>query len=569
MIKDKHIREWYLRNKKYHKSEIAKIFNVEYVHLILPGKDDLYITKYGLPVIGNLKPENHLTDDKWFDENSEKLSGTSSVYKVRTKEANGKAIDIVIKWNRMGQDIPGGYESNGLMYAQFNSPFEEFSLVMELGDEFYKYPEELFVQKPLAIFVPSETSELWRLGRKEYMMQSLISKHEEIKLDMHRSYAVIYEWIEGMDLVQAYEKKLIDKKHIESYTVEAHGKIKHKGFIVRDNKPQHVILRTDEEGEWRQNKKKRIPNGLVDFELLERTPERDDIVKKDKRDEYLKRQKDRFSIETPRKYHPHLKHTNIMGVEYIYGRVESTKGRLWVVGKDPWLFDYFLPERWQQTPRTKISAHRDFYYTVTKDNIHLVWKVSKVGLQPDLDPFKNDERKILEHGYNSPFEEFSLAVKIGKKGIPTIYPRAIYMSGNKTQIPKNLFDKSRYETHKNFKTPDRTQILNRNHDYILIWGYWNGPDDKLADKDGDYYEGIDTLRAYREGIITREEYFSLMRSAKRKMLKVGVEDLYLKGSHILISLDSEGSLVKDRYGKPEIRICNFEYLKVIGGNKKR
>ena len=95
-----------------------------------------------------------------------------------------------------------------------------------------------------------------------------------------------------------------------------------------------------------------------------------------------------------------------MGVDYVYGQVESTGGSLWVVGRDPMLFDYFLPEKWRRTPRTKISASQQVYETVTKDNIHLVWRVSRVGQIPDADPFVRRERQILDYGYNSPFEEF-------------------------------------------------------------------------------------------------------------------------------------------------------------------
>ena len=51
---------------------------------------------------------------------------------VTTKKIQGKQKDIVIKWNRMGQDIPVADRDDELMSAEFNSPFEEFSLVMEL-----------------------------------------------------------------------------------------------------------------------------------------------------------------------------------------------------------------------------------------------------------------------------------------------------------------------------------------------------------------------------------------------------------------------------------------------------
>ena len=45
----------------------------------------------------------------------------------------------------------------------------------------------------------------------------------------------------------------------------------------------------------------------------------------------------------------HLRPCRILGVDYVYGHSESTQGQLWVVGHDPALFDYFLPERWRRT----------------------------------------------------------------------------------------------------------------------------------------------------------------------------------------------------------------------------
>ena len=110
----------------------TRVFGVDYHHLSLSGGGDLYVTEYGLPFIKNLLPENFYTDKNWFKEHSERLRGTSTLYKVTTKEINGKSKDIVIKWNRMGQDIPCEIDCEELAYAEFNSPFEEFSLVTEL-----------------------------------------------------------------------------------------------------------------------------------------------------------------------------------------------------------------------------------------------------------------------------------------------------------------------------------------------------------------------------------------------------------------------------------------------------
>ena len=76
------------------------------------------------------------------------------------------------------------------------------------------------------------------------------------------------------------------------------------------------------------------------------------------------------------------------------------------------------------------SAQRyEIYETVTKDNVHLVWRVSRVGQIPDADPFVRREKRILDYGYNSPFQEFSIAMELSRKGMETTYPRAIYMTG--------------------------------------------------------------------------------------------------------------------------------------------
>jgi hypothetical protein len=106
-------------------------------------------------------------------------------------------------------------------------------------------------------------------------------------------------------------------------------------------------------------------------------------------------------------------------------------------------------------------------------------------------------------------------------------------------------------------------ILKKDHNYIIIWGYWNGPDEKLAEKDGDYLEGISALQAYRNGIITRKEYIALLRKKEERLANVGIEDLHLRGSHVLLSLDRTGMLIRDAEGVPDMRICNFELLKRI------
>ena len=541
--------------------EVEKIFGVYYLHIICDNSDDLYLTRYGLPFVQQLFPWNFLTDKSWFEAYSEKLAGTSTTYKVRTKTIKGKYKDIVMKYNRMGQDIPGADDTAHLMNANFNSPFEEFALMMELKRTRYESPGIVLTQKPMAIYVPSERKDLWKTGRKQWMMETKVNSHTDVALDMFRAYVVVYEWVKGIDAVQACRQNILKEAEMKALTLRAEKELENKGFIVKDNKPHHLIVRPVKEGGLLKGKGGKIIYALVDYELLMRTPQREAAVKKEKRSSYLQKQKERFMRSHLDRFPPHLHHVKIFGVDYVCGRAESTDGLLWVVGCDPDLFDYFLPERWENTPRVKLSAHHEIYYTLTKDNIHLVWKVSNVGIQPDMDPFKEDERRIFEYGYNSPFEETSMAVDLREKGVRTTYPRAIYMSGKKVNIPDTILDDSRYLGHRYFKTPERNPILKKDHKYMIIWGYWNGPDERLAEKDGDYFEGINALTAYRKRIIIREEYIKLIQRKEERLEKAGLEDLNLGGSHLLLSLDSSGRLLKDKDGFPGMRICNFELLR--------
>jgi hypothetical protein len=542
--------------------QVMRILGVDYTHFHLGEDGDLYLTRHGLPLIDCLLPINHWADREWFDQNATRLLGTSSIYRVRTKPANGKQRDIVIKWNRMGQEIPG----DEFVDAQFNSPFEEFSLVTDLRDADLQRGPRVYTQKPLAIFVPATRLEIWRTGRKEYVMQSKIDKHVEIELDMHRLYAVIYAWIGGLDAVEAQAAGLLDEATVETLTRAAHERIEAQGFTVVDRKPHHVIVRPRPDGKLLRDRDGGIQYAMVDYELLQRTATYEREVRQGKRSDYLRKQRDRFSIETPKVLPSHLHYMNVLGVGYIYGEAQSTGGELWVVGKDPDLFDYFLPERWEKSPRIRLSSVHEAFYIKTKDNINLTWKVSRVGLVPDVDPFKEDERAILDFGYNSPFEEVAIAVRLSKGGVPTTYPRAVYRAGLASCISGFLFDPSRYSTHQHLVTPRKTPVLAADADYITIWGYWNGPDEKLAAQDGDYVEGINALRALRERLIDDATYVRLMQGVHEKLTALGVEDLNLRGTHILLSRRvSSGELVRGLDGSPEARICNFELLRMTRG----
>ncbi len=536
------------------------VFGVPYTHQTLPNGDEIYYTVFGLPLQEFLQPEQYLSDQSWFRNHSERLRGTSSIYRVTTKPVAGRQREIVLKWNRMGQDIPGLFDDPDMMHAEFNSPFEEFAYVMELRHTRYESPGAILTHKPLAIYIPHAMVKLDRLGRKDYKMKSILSHHSDIELNMHRNYAVIYEWIKGMDAVQAYEQQLLTEADMQAITLRSRVDLNDKGFDVVDSKPHHVIVRQNRQGKLVCDRTGRSVYALVDFELLKRTRERERIKRMNKRQIYLKKQAHRFDAHDGSLFPPHLTPVEIMGVEYVYGPVEATGGRLWVVGKDPSLFDYFLPDQWSHTPRVKLSALDQLYRTTTEDDIHIVWRVSRVGEIPDMDPLSLSGERIIQHGYNSPFEEVALALHLGSQGIPTTYPRAIYQASSKAPMHANICDDQRYETHQRWQTPDHKPILEKHHDYIIFWGFWNGPDDLLAQCDESPFEGLDALLAYRKKLLDKAMYLALMEKTKQMLQQVGIEDLNPLGNHILVSLDKTGQLVRDNQGLPEIRLYNFEFL---------
>ena len=143
---------------KTHTEKAATVLGVDYVHVQLPDGGDLYLTRYGVPWRENLMPDKFWTDREWFAANSSKLfghehrsGGSGTIYRVRTKPVNGRSKDIVMKWNRMAQEVPGARDHDELLTAEFSSPFEEFALLMEMREAWRDLDaERILTHKPLA-----------------------------------------------------------------------------------------------------------------------------------------------------------------------------------------------------------------------------------------------------------------------------------------------------------------------------------------------------------------------------------------------------------------------------------
>jgi hypothetical protein len=540
-----------------------RLLGVDYVHVPTTNGGDLYLTRFGLPFLEHLRLENW-REDGWFEKERERLLGTSVVYRVPTKLVNGRSIDLVVKYCRVGEDVPlDTLTFEKFSHAEFNSPYEEFSLVMELRER--KGADLILTHRPLAIYMPPERLELWQTGRSPSRIECKKAKFRDVELDIFRLYVLIYQWVKGESADAALQKAVSDAEkraeELKRLTLGAKADLQRKGFLVVDHKPAHLILRWRRDGTLLKNQAGDYTYALIDFELLQRTPEHELEVQSSRRALYLTHQRDRFARPKASKYPPRLKPMRIQEVDYVFGHADSTHGRLWVVGRDPELFDYFVPERWRHTPSKRLSATNETYYTLTKDRINLVWKVSRVGEAREPGAAGPLHGTVAGPGYNSPFEEVAIALDLQARGVDAIYPRAIYMSGlASTRSQLYVSDDRRYSSHRELTTPDGQPVLRSDHIYLTVWGFWNGLDGILARKDETYCRGVNLQEACQTGIIEAQEAQELLAREQAKLAVAGYRDLFPKLTHYLLSLRHSGNLVLGDDGRPTVRICNFALI---------
>jgi hypothetical protein len=543
-----------------------RLMGVDYVRFRAADGGDLYVTEHGMPFLDHLNPQNWY-EPEWFKRNRVPLAGSGTVYRLGTRPIPGHpspSIQLVVKWSRVGQDVPLDTLSlNSAINADFNTPFEEFSLLEELrASRIGPVGFPMLTQRPLAIYIPPERLQLWQTGRSREKIVSKGIQHAGVEIDILRSYIMLYGWIDGIDAVEAQQRHLFDglvpSEHLKTLTSRILQELNEKGFTVIDHKPTHAIVRIHR-GRLVQRKDGQVACAIVDYELLARSPAHELEVKSAARNRYLLLQRDRFEPRGDQATLSPLVRTRILGVDFVYGEAASTGGTLWVVGKDPRLFDYFLPERWR-SKKISLSASGRTWYSRTKDGLHLVWKVSRVGDVPSGNvPFRIQET-MIEHGYNSPFEKFDLALEMSRNGIPTAYPRAIYVTGASSEVGKTP-DGRRFRKFRDILAPDGRPALHEGSDYVTIWGYWRGSEDRDAPNSPIDWSPIGAGQACSMGLLTSTELEQLVKRHHSLLRGAGYEDLSPDFDHVLLSFIPDGAIKRNAGGEIETRHCNFELVR--------
>lgn len=258
-------------------SENISLLGVDYLRLNTGG-GELHLTRFGLPFREQLAPENWYAPD-WFAARRTRLPGTSTIYRVPTRPVHGVRLDLVVRFSRVGEYVPLDTLTLGQYpHAEFNSPFEEFALVMALrASPPGPSRPRLLTKKPLAIFVPAERLQLWQTGRSESAIAAKRARHPEVELDILRPYILLYGWIDGQNAVQTADALGLPGDHRETFlndiTRRAIRELAQHGFRMLDIKPEHIVLRLRPDGSLVQRRDGQPAYALVDYELLERFQE--------------------------------------------------------------------------------------------------------------------------------------------------------------------------------------------------------------------------------------------------------------------------------------------------------
>jgi len=550
-------------------ASLINVLGVNYVHTTDELIGDLYLTAVGYQYAEHLQPDNWY-EPSWFRSKRERLPGSGLVYALPTKPIQGENLTLVVKFSRVGEKVPIDTELiENLLCCEFNGPFEEFALVEELRHSRRGSPDlRIHTQLPLAVYVPPERIQLSQSDRFQWRVARKVAQHPGIAIDIMRQYIVVYRWIPGIDAWQAHTMGLLSESGARSLTDRATAEIRSKGFSVLDMKPEHVIVQPA--GAKRLiHEDDRLRYGLVDFELMERTSEYWQELQSAREETYQQRKRELRHVDngvsTDCSPLPvNLDAVSYLGVDYIHGRAESTGGMLWVVGREPDLFDYFLPERWRTTSQIRLIDNHETYLTTSKDNIRFVWKVSQVGEPPNAAAFGLEGFRVLAHGFNSPFEEVALAWWLGSRGISTVLPRAIYRTGHHSELDEVLFDPSRYRTHAGFRASDGEPALSARRNFITIWDFWSGPESADGDRVSPVTRSLNATQAVERGLLGRRESLDLVVEYEERLTAEGVEVIRLLPEHLLLSIDADQSLARDENGVLRSGLCSFQFMRRPG-----
>jgi hypothetical protein len=289
---------------------------------------------------------------------------------------------------------------------------------------------------------------------------------------------------------------------------------------------------------------------MVDYELLVRTPEHERQVRADRRRGYLDELSRRENIaEVP----SNLSNDVILGLGYVHGPVESTGGHLWVVGNNPRLFDFFLPERWRKTALWRLSNDNELSYTITKDGVHLLWAPSRVGEFGPLDGNGHPR------SYTSPFEVFSTIRTLSRAGVPVVAPRAIYCTGTAKAEPCE--DDAAYERMRPYTLSDASPVLRPDRNFLMIFGFFAWVRDVgIPSTMPRVPRPAGLVNAHERGLVSSREVKAAVEFIRDGVNQAGYDGSVVTADDLLVELDELDTVLFAGPGLPAARLHDAELI---------
>ncbi|MHB0958715.1 MAG: hypothetical protein ACYC0X_15790 [Pirellulaceae bacterium] len=268
------------------------VFGVPYIQLDDVTGGQLWVTRHGWKHLRHLEPSAWFFDRQYSRRGRQLSGGTGAVFCVPCEAPPSRAINLVVKFSRMAQEIlldasalrSDDLAQNTVEGAAVNDPFQEFGLLEELrNSRFGPSDQRILTKRPLAIYSPGRLFEPWQLGRTpdrfrchrcrlDMDQATRPSGMAAVEMSIQRQYVMLFHWVRGQDAEQLLRQGAIAVQQVRSLVIDVVNDLAAKGFRVLDTKPNHIILR-HRPGLGLLRRGTKPIYALVDFELLQRTEE--------------------------------------------------------------------------------------------------------------------------------------------------------------------------------------------------------------------------------------------------------------------------------------------------------
>jgi len=463
-----------------------RLMGVDYFRIRTADGGDLYVTEHGMPFLDHLRPENWY-ETEWFKRTELpcKAAAPSTVFRPNpiplTAARASNSLSNGRAWGRIFPSTPSLSTASStptLIRLSKNSPCLR---KLRSGNVWFSKSSSAHPAPHGYLRGPPERHQLWQTGRSRHKIVSKVLRHASVEIDILRSYIMLYAWIDGIDAVEAQRLHLFQgtqpEESLRSLNSRVISELNEKGFAVVDHKPSHVIVRAHN-GRLMKRQSGSIAYALVDYELLSRTEAYEIEVKKSLRSRYLSLQRDRLHPVDEQPTPAHLMRTKLLGVDLSTARPRAPAGSC---GSSATIRGCSIISSramaQQAGPAVGFRAHLVFRVPRTACTWSGRSRASAMSPSSTFCP-----RSWMPCASTATTARSRNSIWPGNEPLrnPHVYPRAIYVTAESSEPAEEPPDARRFWQYCDLLAPDGRPALRDGPDYVTVWGYFRGWEDKDA-----------------------------------------------------------------------------------------